>query len=226
MSLSARVRTYAFVGSTLVLAAACSASKPSASGRPSVPTTAPAITLSATPTASAATASTPAPTTTAAAPPTTSSLLNGRPPCTTDKMKITFGQGDAGLGHEGVAITFRNVGPTECRISGYPGVDAIDRSGHEVAHARRTKSGYLGGQRNSGPPAVIYLVPKELASALVEGGSVPQGPPSRSGSSCGSYFALLVTPPGETHSVAVATSLPACSGLQVHPVVPGPSGSS
>lgn len=120
-----------------------------------------------------------------------------------------------------MAIIFRNVGLTECWISGYPGVDGGDSSGHQVVPARRTPSGYLGGQRNSGPPAVIYLVPKELASALVEGTSV-----SRSGTSCGSYIALLVTPPGETHSVTVATSLPACSGLQVHPVVAGPNGSS
>jgi len=226
VSLSIRVRTYAFVASTLVLAAGFSPSKPSASGKPAVPTTAPAVTLSATPTTSAPTATTASPTVSPPPEPRTSSLPSGRPMCTTAKLAITHSEVRAASGRNGLAIIFRNVGPTECWISGYPGVDSADSSGHAVVEARRTRSGYLGGQRNSGPPAVIYLVPKELASALVEGGSVPQGPPSRSGSSCGSYFALLVTPPGETHSVAVATSLPACSGLQVHPVVPGPSGSS
>lgn len=93
-------------------------------------------------------------------------------------------------------------------------------AGRQRAQGRRTPMGYLGGQRSAGAPAVIQLVPKQEASALVEGTSVGSDP------NCGSYASLLVTPPGETHSVTVATSLPACSGLQVHPVVPGSTGST
>jgi len=140
--------------------------------------------------------------------------------CTTAKLAITHSEVRAASGRNGLAIIFRNVGPTECWISGYPGVDSADSSGHAVVEARRTRSGYLGGQRNSGPPAVIYLGPKELASALVEGTFGP------SASSCGSFVALVVTPPGETHSVTLSVSLPTCSRIQVHPVVAGPTGNS
>jgi len=35
--------------------------------------------------------------------------------------------------------------------------------------------------------------------------------------------ALVVTPPGETHSVRLAVQMYGCE-LEVHPVVPGPSG--
>lgn len=147
-------------------------------------------------------------------------------PCTTDKLKITAAQGGAASGHKSVTIALRNVGRTECRISGYPGVDGATSSGHQVQPALRTRLAYLGGQdvkgiHFTGPPDVIRLVPKEVASALVEGTSS-----SPSGQTCGSFIALLVTPPGETHSVTITVAVPALSRIQVHPVVPGPSGSS
>ena len=45
------------------------------------------------------------------------------------------------------------------------------------------------------------------------------------GESCTGYAGLLVTPPDETHSVRVGWDSDGCSTLEIHPVVPGTSGS-
>ncbi len=111
------------------------------------------------------------------------------------------------------------MGSSSCTIGGYPGVAGLDATGHQLTQAQRTLSGYLGGATSV---SSFQLGPGQTASALVEGTSVPSG----SQSSCTSYASLLVTPPNNTQSVIVHVSLPACSGLQVHPTVDNPSGSS
>ena len=50
--------------------------------------------------------------------------------------------------------------------------------------------------------------------------------PSGTETSCPAYPSLLVTAPDTKVSVTIRLSLPGCSGLQVHPVVPGTSGST
>ncbi len=129
----------------------------------------------------------------------------------------------AGLGHEGAAIEFKNIGTSNCSLSGYPGVAALDATGNQVAQAQRTPSGYLGGmETGSTTPPVVHLTPGAVASSMVEGTDVPEG----TATSCPTYPALLVTPPTAKQSVKLAISLPGCSPLQVHPVVSGTTGST
>ena len=86
--------------------------------------------------------------------------------------------------------------------------------GVQIAQAVRTLNGYMGGAGQSAPH--VTLEPGVTASAVVEGTDVPVG----SETSCPTYSSLLVTPPDATQSVRFRISLPGCSGLQVHPVVP------
>jgi hypothetical protein len=71
-------------------------------------------------------------------------------------------------------------------------------------------------------PSAVHLAPGQAASARVEGTDNPEG----TARSCPTYQDLLVTPPNTTKSTVVDTSLPGCSPLQVHPVVPGTTGDS
>ena len=49
--------------------------------------------------------------------------------------------------------------------------------------------------------------------------------PTGNATSCPTYPKLLVTPPNTTKSVTIDMSMPGCSPVQVHPVVPGKTGS-
>ncbi len=139
------------------------------------------------------------------------------PNCTTTQLDINTASPSSGggVGHTGVIIIFRNRGST-CLLGGYPGVDGLTANSRAVVHAERTPSGYLGGASSSG---AITLRTGQSASTLFEGqnGASAGGPP------CPQYQSLVVTPPGETHSVRLPSHYPICYP-QVHPVVPGTSG--
>jgi hypothetical protein len=140
--------------------------------------------------------------------------------CSIGQLDVSIGGGDAGLGHRSRILVFRNTGSATCVLQGYPGVAALDGDAHQVAQARRTLSGYLGGTRAAKPP-LVRLGAGAAASAMVE--AVAFG---ANGASCAAYAGLLVTPPDETHSVRVNWGNDGCSDLQVHPVVPGTTGRS
>jgi hypothetical protein len=154
---------------------------------------------------------------------TTSSSGGGLGRCTFSDLTISAGQSEAGLGHEGGTILFKNTGTSECTLYGYPGVAALNASGQQVTQAQRTPTGYLGGmQTGSTTPRVVDLQPGAIASSLVEGTDVPSG----NATSCATYPALLVTPPTSRQSKRLTMSLPGCSRLEVHPVVSGTTGSA
>ncbi|HEX8771211.1 MAG TPA: DUF4232 domain-containing protein [Acidimicrobiales bacterium] len=143
--------------------------------------------------------------------------------CLLRELRVSAGDGGAGLGHVGFPILFVNIGTSPCSLTGFPGVAAIDTHGVQLAQARRTLAGYLGGVRpGSAQPPVVELAVGEQASALIEGTDVPSG----SDDSCSNYARFLVTPPDETESVTIEHGLPGCSELQIHPVVAGSTGST
>jgi hypothetical protein len=79
--------------------------------------------------------------------------------------------------------------------------------------------GTLGASvTNIGP---VNLAPGAIASSLIEGTDMPVG----NATSCPTSTSVMVTPPGESRTVTLTTSLPECSPLQVHPVVTGSTGS-
>ncbi len=109
-------------------------------------------------------------------------------------------------------------------MTGYPGVVALDASGHQVAQAQRSPSGYFGGlPPGQTTPITVTLQPGSTASAQIE----DTDNPINGATSCPSYQAFLVTPPNDLQSVKVTDSngFPGCSTLRVHPVVPGTTGS-
>lgn len=125
------------------------------------------------------------------------------------------------MGNVGERIVFTNVSTTACTLYGYPGVAGLDAAGTQIVQAGRTPSGYLGGLWSSpnGPPPTVALAPGQVASALVEGvdnqvGSMP----------CVQLSGFLVTAPNTTRSVDLPGDFFECDGLEVHPVVPGTSG--
>lgn len=136
--------------------------------------------------------------------------------CATRQLTITL-RGLAGLGHGGYVLEFHNRGRL-CALYGYPGVDGLNRGGHAVISARRTPRGYLGGLGQGVPEKAVTLARGQTASAILEGLNAPL--PS---APCRRYSSLEVTPPGETHSVRLASASGLCYP-QIHPVVPGLTG--
>lgn len=148
------------------------------------------------------------------------------PMCGSASAVVSIGQPLAALGHDGRALVFRNQGPAPCALSGYPGVAGLTATGAQAAQATRTPSGYLGGlgPGQTVPPEVV-LSPGQAASALVESTDNPTG----TATTCPQYPSLLVTPPNTTHTVELSmgtSPLRVCSTFQVHPVVPGMTGTA
>jgi hypothetical protein len=127
---------------------------------------------------------------------------------------VTPGQSNGAAGSITVPVLFKNLSQRTCTLQGYPGVAGLNAAGQQVTQAVRTPFTHVG------PPSAISLAPGQTASAAVQGSDVPVG----TATTCTSYPALLVTPPGETHSQRVAVMLPGCSGLKVGPVVAGTMG--
>ena len=204
--------TAASVAALAVGTSACGNSS-SGSGSSTTSTAAPRPT-------STTTAKPPATTTTAKPPATTTTVqLAG---CTASQLSVSAGQSDAATGHIGVPLLFHNTGAASCTLIGYPGVAGLDAEGNQVVQAVRTPSGFLGGlPPGTTKPTTVSLTPGQTASAMVEGTDVPTG----TSTSCPQYPALLVTPPNTTQSVRVAATVPGCSPIEVHPVVPGVTGS-
>jgi hypothetical protein len=149
--------------------------------------------------------------------PTPTPLVAPARDCRTNQLKVTDTELSGGLGHHGVAVVFTNTSMHACSLRSYPGVAGLDSAANQVVQARRTQTGYLSGDRTT---ATVQLAPGGKASAGVEVDDL-----SKQGQACTRVVALLVTPPGETHSVKVMGYVwCAQPGLQVHPVVAGATG--
>jgi hypothetical protein len=125
----------------------------------------------------------------------------------------TFVQG--GAGHSWMALVYRNATNRTCTVRGYPGLDAITRSGHVLAHAVRTSSGYGG----AGHLTTVTIVPGGYASASVEWLNFN----GHTGGACRFSAAVntIVANTGRVHRLPVSVSV---CGLQVHPTVHGTPG--
>jgi uncharacterized protein DUF4232 len=138
--------------------------------------------------------------------------------CALSQLNVSASNGGAGSTHRAAVLVFRNTSTVTCHLAGYPGVAALNGSDQQVAQATRTMSGYLGGAKSM---ATVQLPPGQSASATVETLAID----ATTGNSCTPYAGILVTPPNETHSIKLAWPNDGCSNLQIHPVVPGTTGS-
>jgi len=152
------------------------------------------------------------------------------PPCTGTDLAVTAGPSQAGATHVGLAVEFRNRSAAPCHLRGYPRVVALNTAGHAVAVARQTLSGYLGGVMNGTRALPLVVIrPGRTASAFVEGSDYNYNSPKDAGCPphAAGYATLVVTPPGTGQAFRLrilGISQGLCSGLEVHPVVPGTSG--
>jgi hypothetical protein len=141
------------------------------------------------------------------------------PPCVASILSITRGRTAGGLSHLGTALLFKNVGVLPCRLRGFPTVVAEGRGGSGPLVATQTIEGYLGGLRPPlVTPPIVTLESGSTASALIEY--------TDEDGVCPSYRELLVTPPAVAGTKRIETNWDACSAFEVHPIVPGDSGSA
>src|SRR2546423_3755849 len=158
---------------------------------------------------------TPAPTSTAdrSPDPTATSASPAQPPrssgtpatpsgCRRPAVVVSTGGQNAGSGHRSVVLVFTNAGNEPCRLTGYPGVAGLDAGGRQLAQARRTPGGYLGGLASGKPVPVVTLAPGDAASALVEALAFN----ASGGSACTAFGGLLVTVTVDTASTQVTWS--------------------
>jgi Protein of unknown function (DUF4232) len=134
------------------------------------------------------------------------------PRCGNGSLAVTRTYVDSGAGHSWMALVYRNHTKRTCTVSGYPGLDAIGRKGHVLAHAARTISGY-GGRGHLG---LVRVRPGGYASASVEWLNFNGG----TGGSCRFSAAVntIVAGTARVHRLPVSVSV---CGLQVHPTVAG-----
>lgn len=150
-----------------------------------------------------------------------------RPPiglaaCAAPSLRAVARTAGAATSHEGQIIVYTNGGQIACAMTGYPGLAIVNSAGKQLIQAGRTPSGYLGGIRNGKPPfPTVVLNAGQSASALLEGLAFD----AATGKGCPTEPALLTTPPGSTVSIRLAVSTHICSQVQIHPVVPGTTGS-
>jgi hypothetical protein len=127
------------------------------------------------------------------------------------------GSEGVGLGNYGVSLIFRNTGHAVCTLGGYPDLTAREQGSNRIIVARHTPQGYLGGAIE--PLLTYVLLPGDAVSAMFE----ETDNPMNGQHSCPVLRDYLVTAGGRT------TALPGigsnCSGIEMHPYVPGSIGS-
>jgi hypothetical protein len=121
--------------------------------------------------------------------------------------------GQGGVGHVGLVFSVKSLAQQPCYLEGYPGLQMVDASGHNIATRLRWGGGYLFGNQ---PKRSITLTTGQVATFDLEWVHIPTG-----NQNCPTASYLLVTPPDETAAIAVAVSLQqVCGGaLTASPVI-------
>jgi hypothetical protein len=149
-----------------------------------------------------------------------STSATGTAECKLANLSVTAGKPGVAAGHSRVVLAFINTGAAPCTMQGYPGVAILDAGSAQVAQARRTAQGYMGGLPAGQSPPLVSLRPGDSASAIIEALSA-----NPDGTACKPWSGLLVTAPDDTRSTQLVWAAGGCADPQVHPVVPGLEGS-
>jgi hypothetical protein len=155
----------------------------------------------------------------------TMSVTRAAPPgapkaCTSAQLSITLGERQQVMAQPAIAIIFTNTGDAPCTLYGYPRVAGLNTDGHPTTQAYRIQQVYEGGASTDAPTPVT-LTSGGPVSALIGGGANPLNGQT----ACpADYAAVLVTPPGATSPTKLQVDFPSCSGLEITPLVPGPTG--
>jgi len=138
-------------------------------------------------------------------------------PCGNSALRVTASQTQGATGHGNLILRFRNRTTHSCSLYGYPGLDALNGSGHVIKHARRTLTGFTGGSTHG--LRTIVVRPGHYASADVEWMNFHPV----TGTDCRFSKSIAATPAGTSHTVRITRSVSICN-LQVHPTVAGRTG--
>ncbi|HEU5268785.1 MAG TPA: DUF4232 domain-containing protein [Jatrophihabitans sp.] len=139
--------------------------------------------------------------------------------CALPYLRISVRPAAVRSAHASYLLTFTNTGQVACRMAGYPSVVVLNSAGRPVLRATPTPSGYLGGVH--GRPTTVLVGSDQPASALLEGEQI-----DLSGNRCPARPGLQITPPSSAVPARIPVTTTICGGVQIHPVVPGGTGSS
>ena len=137
--------------------------------------------------------------------------------CGDDAIAVSATGTQGAAGHSSFTLEFQNISGVRCTLRGYPGLDAIGKQGHVLAHAKRQLHGITGGASRI---RTILVRPGRFASANV--GWANAAP---NGGDCRFSKSVNATPAGTAYTVHLAKSVSICD-LEVHPTVAGRSGQS
>ncbi len=143
---------------------------------------------------------------------------NATAACGNSSLTVSHSGSQGATGHSSFVLRFKNTSHSTCSIYGYPGLDALNASGHVLAHAKRTMRGFAGGAHVL---KTVVLPPNHWASASVEWMNFN---PVTSGA-CTFSKSIATTPANTSHTVHFPVSVSVCV-LQVHPTVAGISGNN
>ena len=124
--------------------------------------------------------------------------------CHTGRLYISAGTGDAGMGHAGEVFRVRSLAQQPCTLFGYPGAQLVDANGHDLPTRLQWGKGYLFGDPK---PQTVVLKTGGSAYFKLEWAHIPNA-----GESCPTAGYLLITPPDERTTIAIATPIDACGG--------------
>jgi hypothetical protein len=139
--------------------------------------------------------------------------------CRNHALHVSATHENGATGHGDLVLRFKNHSSHTCSITGYPGLDALDKFYRVLKHAKRTVSGFTGGSSHGVQTIVVH--PGHYASADVEWHNFNFS----TGHSCHLSHQISVTAANTTKALYFARQVSVC-GLQVHPTVAGRSGSS
>jgi hypothetical protein len=140
------------------------------------------------------------------------------PACGTHSLSASVADPEGATGHGSLVLLFRNLTKSTCTIYGYPGLDALNGSGHVIAHAKRTLNGFAGGPKSE---KTITVKADDFASAIAEWMNFN---PKTSGP-CATSKSIAITPANTAHTVHVTIGVSVCD-LQVHPTMAGADGNN
>jgi hypothetical protein len=124
--------------------------------------------------------------------------------CAGSQIAVTLTHTGALGGQAGGYLTFTNKGTGTCRMTGWPSVTGVSKSGASAALAHAQSTMY-GAWQYSSPQPVVTLTPGSSAYAVVAADDNPAG----TASSCpGPYTDLRVTVPGSSAATTLSAYLP------------------
>jgi Protein of unknown function (DUF4232) len=141
------------------------------------------------------------------------------PACTAADLGawVAVSQSDGAAGSIFYPLEFTNLSRHACAMRGFPGVSAVDRSGHQL--------GSPAGRDHARPVRTVVLAAGATAHAILRYGDVTVATAPRC-HPVSSMFELRVFPPGQRQATFAAFSVEACSHagpvyLDVTPVQAG-----